>query len=128
MVQAMRTDRPHRRALTPEAIAAALEKEAAAGRLDRDAVRAVVEAGGLPARRPPAAHPGGLSDRGSVPRLVSSGLTDKEVGAALDLSTRAVGHHLQHVYDKIGVTTRAAAAMFAMLHGLIGSDDREATA
>jgi DNA-binding CsgD family transcriptional regulator len=59
---------------------------------------------------------------------VSGGLTNKEVGAALDLSTRAVGQHLRHVYDKIGVTTRAAAAMFAMRHDLMSSDVREARA
>ena len=61
-------------------------------------------------------------------RLVANSLTDGEIGMALDLSPRTVGHHLQHVYDKIGVTTRAAAAMFAMRHGLVVSDEREATA
>ena len=56
------------------------------------------------------------------------------VGAAvvdvveLVLSERTVHHHLEHVYQKIGVSTRAAAALFAMQHHLVEPDDTEATA
>ena len=52
-------------------------------------------------------------------RLVARGLSNREVAAALFVSPRTVAHHVQHVYTKIGVSTRAAAAMFAMDHGLL---------
>ncbi|HEY7375476.1 MAG TPA: HD domain-containing phosphohydrolase [Polyangia bacterium] len=125
MYQAMRETRPHRRAIPPEEIAATLEKEAEKGRLDRDAVRAVLEAAGVRvARGRPGggATPGGLSDREvAVLRLVSRGLTDKQVAQKLELSARAVGRHLAQAYEKIGVTTRAGAAMFAMKNGIVGA-------
>ena len=131
MYQAMRETRPHRRAISPEEIAATLEKEAATGRLDRDAVRAVLETAGHRVARVRASgsdsdgggrHPGGLTNREvEVLRLVSRGLTNKEVAVKLDISARTVGHHLAHTYEKIGVTTRAAAAMFAMKNGIVGA-------
>ena len=46
-------------------------------------------------------------------------MTNKEVARRLGISDRTVGHHLQHVYDKIGVSTRSAAALFAQQHGLV---------
>jgi DNA-binding NarL/FixJ family response regulator len=41
------------------------------------------------------------------------------VGKALVISHRTAAHHIQHIYDKIGVSTRAAAAMYAMEHDLL---------
>ena len=38
---------------------------------------------------------------------------------ALVISPRTAEHQTQHIYGKIGVSTRAAAAMFAMQHGLL---------
>ena len=32
-----------------------------------------------------------------------------------------MSNHVEHIYAKIGVSTRAAAAIFAMQHGLVGS-------
>ena len=52
-------------------------------------------------------------------RLLARGLSDKEVAAALDLSTRTVHHHNQHIYGKIGVTTRSAAALYAVENDLL---------
>ena len=128
MYQAMRETRPHRRAIPREEIAATLEKEAETGRLDRDAVRAVLETAGHRVARGRArgsgngGYPGGLTDREvEVLRLVSRGLTNKEVAQKLEISARTVGHHLAHAYEKIGVTTRAGAAMFAMKNGIVGA-------
>jgi DNA-binding NarL/FixJ family response regulator len=56
-----------------------------------------------------------------VLRLVARGLTNKEVANKLEISARTVGHHLAHTYEKIGVTTRAGAAMFAMKNGIVGA-------
>jgi DNA-binding NarL/FixJ family response regulator len=125
MYQAMRETRPHRRSISPEEIAATLEKEAEKGRLDREAVRAVVAAAGQRTERRRtrrSAHPGGLSEEEvGVLRLVSRGLTDKQVAEKLEISARTVGDHLAHAYEKIGVTTRAGAAMFAMKNGIVGA-------
>ncbi len=52
-------------------------------------------------------------------RLASRGLANREVASRLHISPKTVGHHVQHIYDKIGVSTRAGAACFAMEHGLL---------
>ena len=68
MYQAMRETRPHRRSIPREEVAATMEKEVEKGRLDRDAVRAVLEAAGHRVGRVQArgsgngGTPGGLSD------------------------------------------------------------------
>lgn len=45
-----------------------------------------------------------------VVALAGRGLTNKEISARLDVSSRTVQKHLEHVYDKMGVRTRAGAA------------------
>jgi HD-GYP domain-containing protein (c-di-GMP phosphodiesterase class II)/DNA-binding CsgD family transcriptional regulator len=118
--QAFTQDRPHRAAHAPARAAERLLEEARAGRLDTECVRAVVEAAG---ETPPPARtswPGGLSDREvEVLRLVARGLSNKEIAQALVISRRTAEHHVQHVYAKIGTSTRAAAALFAMEHDLL---------
>jgi DNA-binding CsgD family transcriptional regulator len=42
------------------------------------------------------------------------------VARRLCISAKTVGHHVEHLYAKIGVTTRPAAALFAMEHDLFG--------
>jgi HD-GYP domain-containing protein (c-di-GMP phosphodiesterase class II) len=116
--QAMTQERPHRPALTPGAAAEQLSSEVARGRLDAEAVRAVLEAAGHPPAR--LTWPAGLSDREvQVLRLVARGHSNREVARLLWISPKTAGHHIQHIYAKIGVSTRAAAAMFAMEHNLI---------
>ena len=116
---AMTEDRPHRAALDPERAADELRGQARAGRLDGEAVEAVLGAAGHKARaRIP--RPGALSDRElEVIRLLARGLTNKEIGAKLQISTKTAGNHVQHVFEKISVTTRAAATMYAMQHALV---------
>ena len=64
--------------------------------------------------------PAGLSDREvEVLRLVAGGLSNRQIAATLVFSPRTAERHVQHVYTKIGVSIRAAAAMFAMRHGLV---------
>jgi HD-GYP domain-containing protein (c-di-GMP phosphodiesterase class II)/DNA-binding CsgD family transcriptional regulator len=112
-------DRPYRRALAPARAADRLEAEARAGRLDADAAAAVIEAAGLP-RGVRRARPADLTERQvEVLRLVSRGLSNSEIAERLVLSRRTVEHHVQDVYVKIGASTRAGAAMFAMQHGLL---------
>jgi HD-GYP domain-containing protein (c-di-GMP phosphodiesterase class II) len=118
--QAMTQERPHRPALTPSAAAEQLNSEAARGRLDAEAVRAVLDAAGHPPARARLTWPAGLSDREvQVLRLVARGYSNREIARVLWISPKTAGHHVQHIYAKIGVSTRAAAAMFAMEHDLI---------
>ena len=116
---ALRSERPHRPARTPAQAAAALRAEARAGCLDPDAVGAVVSAAeGRSAGRP--SRPAGLTERQvEVLRLVAQGLSNRAIAERLVISTRTAEHHVQDVYARIGVTSRAAAALFGMEHGLL---------
>lgn len=90
---------------------------ARAGLLCADAVNAVLATAGHAVRAPD--RPSGLTDREvEVLRLLARGLTNKEIAIELDISTKTAGHHVQHVLEKLGVTTRAAATMIAMKTGL----------
>lgn len=117
----MTQERTHRPACAPEEAAAELRALAADKRLDFDAVRGVLEAAGQPGPpRRPAPH--GLSDREvEVLRLMTQGHSNREIAGRLFISPRTAEHHVQHIYTKIGVSTRAAAAMFAMQHELVGA-------
>jgi HD-GYP domain-containing protein (c-di-GMP phosphodiesterase class II) len=115
---AMTEPRPHRAALPPERAARTLADEAGAGRLDHDAVAAVVEAAG---HAPPRLHrPAGLTQReAEVVALLARGLQTKQVAGALGISVKTADRHVQNAYRKLGVSTRAAATMCAMEHGLV---------
>jgi DNA-binding NarL/FixJ family response regulator len=111
-------DRPHRPAFPPGEAASVLRAEAQSARLDARAVELVLEAAGHATDRP--AWPDGLTEREvDVLRLVARGWANKQIAEHLALSPKTVGNHLQNLYPKIGVTTRAAAAMYAMRHGLL---------
>ncbi|MDQ4096485.1 MAG: LuxR C-terminal-related transcriptional regulator, partial [Actinomycetota bacterium] len=81
--RAMVEDRPHRPAHAPADAASLLLGEVDAGRLGRVEV--------------------------DVLRLIARGLVNKQVAARLGISPKTVGHHIEHIYAKAGVTTRAGA-------------------
>jgi HD-GYP domain-containing protein (c-di-GMP phosphodiesterase class II) len=117
--QALRATRPHRPALSPAAAAATLREEVRAGRLDGDAVHAVLAAAGH-RRAGPAMSAGGLTTRETqVLVQLARGLSNPEIAAALTVSRKTVSTHLEHIYLKLGVSTRTQAALFAMRHGLV---------
>ena len=96
-----------------------LAAQARSGRLDPDAVAAVLQAAG---RRRAARVVGvaGLTQRQvEVLRLVAQGRTNREIADRLVISPRTAEHHVQDIYVRIGASTRAAAALFAMEHGLL---------
>jgi DNA-binding NarL/FixJ family response regulator len=115
----MGEDRPHRVALAPEEAARVIAQMP----LDRDAVRAVLQAADAPrASFPPL--PVNLTERElEVLRLLSRGLTKRQIADRLFLSHATVHTHTVHIYSKCGVSTRAALAMFAMRHGLAASSN-----
>lgn len=117
---ALTEDRPHRPAFGADQAVEEMETMVSAGRLDPEAVRAVCEAAG--ARRPAtrAAYPGGLTEREvDVLRLLARGKTKKEIAKTLFIAPGTVHTHVTHIYDKIGSSSRAGAALFAMEHGLV---------
>ena len=116
--RAMCEPRPHRPALGPERAAEALTAEANAGRLDPDAVTAVIEAAGQ--RAPRVERPAGLTEReAEVVAMLARGLQTRQVAHELGISVKTADRHVQNAYGKIGVSTRAAATLFAMEHGLV---------
>jgi DNA-binding CsgD family transcriptional regulator len=54
-----------------------------------------------------------------VLRLAAKGLTTRDIADRLYISAKTADHHIQHVYTKIGVSTRAAAMLWAMQHGVV---------
>ncbi len=120
--QAMREPRPHRPAISGDVAAAELRAEVRAGRMDSDLVESVLAAAGhrVPRRRE---GPAGLTARElDVLRLLSRGSTSKEIAAQLVLAPKTVRNHIEHIYVKIGATSRAAASLFAVQHGLLDSE------
>jgi HD-GYP domain-containing protein (c-di-GMP phosphodiesterase class II) len=118
--QAMTQERPHRAALPPSVAAREIDAAARSGRFDPECTRAVIEAAGQQPARARSVWPQGLSDREvDVLCLVARGLSNRQIAAALVISPRTAEHHVQHIYTKIGASTRAAAAMFAMENGLL---------
>ena len=90
------------------------------GRLDGDAVAAVVTAAGHEAKAARKAWPAGLSEREvEVLRLICRGGTKKQVASSLSIAPSTVDHHVRHIYEKAGVQTRAGATLFAMEHDLL---------
>lgn len=113
--------RPYRDALDEDTAAKRLRSEAARGRLDGDAVEAVLEAGGhRPSRKP--ARPAGLTRREAEVLLhVAQGRSNREIASALWISEKTVRNHVEHIYSKIGVSNRIGASLYATRHGLTGS-------
>ncbi len=120
--QAMTSDRPHRGALSSTEAATQLRTMSSAGKLDGEAVERVLAAAGHQrAARPPL--PAGLTAREvEVLRLLALGLTVRQVAERLVISTKTADHHVQHIYTKIRVSTRGAAALFAIEHGILVAD------
>lgn len=116
--RAMTEPRPYREPLPAKQAADELAREASAGRLDADAVIAVLEAAGQPAPR--LERPAGLTEReAEVVGMLARGLQTKQVAGTLGISVKTADHHIQSAYRKIGVSTRAGATLFAMEHGLV---------
>jgi HD-GYP domain-containing protein (c-di-GMP phosphodiesterase class II) len=120
----MTTERADRPAFSAEDAAAELRQLAASGVLEPRAIRAVLVAAGhgepaAPKRRR-AKNPAGLSRREvDVLQLAARGLTTRQIAERLYISTKTADHHIQHVYVKIGVSTRAAAALWAMQNAVV---------
>ena len=119
--QALSQPRPHRPPLEQEQADEVLVAEARAGRLDTDAVDAVVHAkASRPRRR--IELPGGLTRREAEVLLsLARGRSNPQIAEELTISRKTVSAHVEHIYAKLGISTRAEAALFAMEHGFMES-------
>jgi HD-GYP domain-containing protein (c-di-GMP phosphodiesterase class II) len=116
---ALTADRPHRPALGQDEAARTLEAEGRRG-LDADAVACVLAAAGRRPAPPARRWPADLTDREvEVLRLIARGASNRDVAERLVISAKTVGRHVENLYRKIGVSSRAAAAVFAMEHRLL---------
>ncbi len=118
------TERADRLPFSPDDAAAELRELESQGVLEPRASRAVLVAAGHGEPRAPAGkrgrHPGGLTRREvDVLRLAARGLTTRQIADRLFISPKTADHHIQHIYAKIGTSTRAAAALWAMQHAVV---------
>jgi HD-GYP domain-containing protein (c-di-GMP phosphodiesterase class II)/DNA-binding CsgD family transcriptional regulator len=118
------TERADRPAYSAGDAAAELRRLDSAGVLEPRSTRAVLVAAGHGEPRAPSgkrpSNPGGLTRREvDVLRLAARGLTTREIADRLTISPKTADHHIQHIYGKIGVSTRAAAALWAMQHAVV---------
>jgi HD-GYP domain-containing protein (c-di-GMP phosphodiesterase class II) len=99
--------------------AAEVRNEARAGRLDADAVDAVLSAAGAGGRRR-VAGPAGLTQREvEVLVLIARGTATNEVATRLGVSRKTAATHIERIYAKTGASSRSAATLFALRNGLL---------
>jgi HD-GYP domain-containing protein (c-di-GMP phosphodiesterase class II)/DNA-binding CsgD family transcriptional regulator len=118
------TERADRQSFSPDDAAAELRRLESSGVLEPRASRAVLVAAGHGEPRAPSGkrpvNPGGLTRREvDVLRLAAKGLTTRQIADRLYISPKTADHHIQHIYGKINVSTRAAAALWAMQHTVV---------
>ena len=106
--------------MSAQAAADALKREARDGRLDSEAVGAVLAAAGHTVSMHQEMVAGLTAREIDVLRGIARGQSMKEIARALGISPKTVDNHTQNVYAKIGVKTRGGATLFAIEHGLCG--------
>lgn len=57
--------------------------------------------------------------------LVARANSNRAIAQRLHITDKTVGNHIEHIYSKIGCTSRARAALYAMQHGLLADVQRE---
>jgi HD-GYP domain-containing protein (c-di-GMP phosphodiesterase class II) len=118
-LRSLQEPRSHREAFPQKTAATVLVGEARAGRLDADAVDAVLDAAGQPRTR----RPHGVADltarETEVLVLLAGGASNRQIATRLGMAPKTAGNHIEHIYVKTGVRSRAAATFFAMQHGVL---------
>ena len=118
---AMIEPRPWRPALTAKEATAHLRAEVRAGRLDPNAVDAVLDGAGQP-RGKRRSGPAGLTPREiEVLTLIARGASTRQVAQRLTITPKTAETHIERIYTKTGASTRSTATLFAMQHGLLDS-------
>jgi len=99
-----------------------MRSEVHAGRLDGEAVEAVLECAGHRTRRRPSTLAGLTPRELDVLRLLARGQATKEIATALAITRKTAANHVEHIYSKLGVSNRAMATLFAAKHGLLDAE------
>ncbi|MGL5928281.1 MAG: HD domain-containing phosphohydrolase [Dermatophilaceae bacterium] len=116
----MRLTRPLKPALAAPDAAARLQQAARDGALDHAATAAVLEAADQPLPALADLRPGGVTPRETeVLGLLVEGMTNAQIAARLGVATKTVDNHVQNVYGRLGVRSRAAATIAALRAGLV---------
>lgn len=119
--RAMTEQRAHRPPLAPKQAAGELRADVRSGRLDAEAVDAVLAAAGQP-RGKRRTGPAGLTPREiEVLLLIARGGSTRQVARELAISPKTAETHIERIYAKTGATTRSTATLFALQHGLLGT-------
>lgn len=119
--RAMNEPRPYRPAMTAKQAAAELRADVRVGRLDADAVAAVLAAAGQShgKRR---TGPAGLTSREiEVLALIVRGASTRQVAQRLAITPKTAETHIERIYAKTGASNRAVATLFAVQNGLLDS-------
>jgi putative nucleotidyltransferase with HDIG domain len=117
---AMTEPRPHRPAFDPAEAARELRQDVRSGRFDADAAEAVLAAAGHPTGARRRSAPAGLTPRElEVLALLARGATNREIARTLVIAEKTAANHVEHIYGKLDVSSRAGAALYAMRHGLL---------
>jgi DNA-binding CsgD family transcriptional regulator/uncharacterized protein YjlB len=104
-------------------VADRLRAAADAGRLDRRAVEIVLAAAGEAARQS-AAGPARLTPRElDVLILIATGASTRQAAGILGMAPKTAATHIERIYAKICVSSRASATRFAIRHGIIDASD-----
>jgi len=112
--------RPHRQALTVPEACEALRAQVREGLLDRHAVDAVTTSVGQRGSWTRRSSSMALTEReAEVLRLVARERTNPAIAGTLGISSKTVERHVTHIYQKIGVSSRAGAAVYALENGLM---------
>jgi HD-GYP domain-containing protein (c-di-GMP phosphodiesterase class II) len=119
---ALTEPRPYRAAHEPEQAANVVRDQVREGRLDADAAEIVLKVAGHRARSVGRSRPGGLTAREvEILALIARGRSDREIARQLAVAPKTVSNHVQNIYAKLGIGSRAAATLFATQHGLVGA-------
>jgi len=116
--RAMTDPNATRRPVSMAQAAVSLRTDARRGRLDPEAVELVLGSAGARPRRQ--SGPAGLTGRElEVLVLIATGSSAKQVAHALGIALKTATTHIERIYVKCGVSTRAEATHFAIANGLI---------
>ena len=89
------------------------------------ALRALETGEPLPVGPPPASTGDAAATAGLTARevevllLVARGLSNRDVGSDLFIAEKTVASHLNHIFTKLGLSSRSAATAYAYEHGLL---------
>ena len=114
--------RPNRPAQESSERRVAVLREVDIGRLDGPSVEAVLAAAGHRTRRRRQSVAGLTAREIEVMDLLVRGLSNKQIAARLSITQHTVATHVEHVFSKTGVSSRGAAAMYALRHGLVDAN------